>query len=228
MTSFVGTRTAYERASRVRAGGRFIGLRAAVVAAALLGPGGGCGSGGGGVGTPSSNPCQMLCEKQNACASPSAQPIPCAEVCVYGGDYYMGLAPTPYCPNLAAQTACVSAAVAMSCDAYQNAWVRCPTCPPLDGSPCSADIDCQKYSSNYRCDLSRPGGYCTAPCQTSDDCSISGPEVCATSAAPSFDPSAPASQAWCLLGCQSDANCRPGYACTNINASDGYGVCDAP
>jgi hypothetical protein len=185
-----------------------------------------CGGGSGGF---TGSPCQMLCEKRNSCvAATGGSTVPCDSICVYGGNYYPGLAPSPVCPNLAAQMTCVEAAVAMSCNDYDNGLVGCPACPPLDGSPCASDEDCAKYAPNYKCDLSRPGGYCTAPCQTSDDCSISGPETCSLGKAPSFDPNAPASQAWCLLSCTSDAGCRisDGYSCTNYSASEGFGICD--
>jgi hypothetical protein len=156
--------------------------------------------------------------------------VPCAEICVYGGNFLPGLAPAPVCPDLAGQQACVDAAVKMSCDSYQSALQGCPTCGVLDGSPCASDLDCQKYVSFYRCDLNRPGGYCTAPCQTPDDCSAAGPEICAASKAPSFAPQAPATQSWCLLGCQADTACRTaeGYACAGLNATGGFGVCDTP
>lgn len=145
-----------------------------------------------------------------------------------GGNYYTGLAPTPVCPNLAAQTSCIQAAVALSCEAYANAAAVCPVCPVLDGSPCASDNDCQKYEPAYRCDLSRPGGYCTAPCQTADDCSAGGPEICTSSTPRSFDHSAPTTQGWCILGCTSDAQCRTtdGYSCLDISAALGYGLCD--
>ena len=196
------------------------------VIAALARLGLSCGGGSSGF---TGSPCQMLCEKRNSCvAATGGSTVPCDSICVYGGNYYPGLAPSPVCPNLAAQTTCIEAAVAMSCSDYDNAFVGCPACPPLDGSPCTSDEDCAKYVPNYKCDLSRPGGYCTAPCQTSDDCSISGPEACSPGKAPSFDPNAPASQAWCLLSCTSNAGCRisDGYSCTNYNASEGFGICD--
>jgi len=177
------------------------------------------------------SPCQMICEKRNSCATAADEVLPCNAICVYGGNYGPGLAPSPVCPNLAAQTACIQAAVAMSCDAYANAAALCPPCGVLDGAPCASDQDCQKYQPNYRCDLSRPGGYCTAPCQTADDCSIAGPEICTASTAPSFDPGAPATQDWCLLGCQTDAQCRTsdGYRCVSSNLAGGYStsVCDS-
>jgi hypothetical protein len=185
-----------------------------------------CGSGSNGF---SGSPCQMLCEKRNSCvAATGGSTVPCDSICVYGGNYYPGLAPSPVCPNLAAQTTCIAAAVAMSCSDYDNAFIGCPACPPLDGSPCASNEDCAKYVPDYRCDLSRPGGYCTAPCQTSDDCSVSGPEACSLGKAPSFDPNAPSSQRWCLLSCSSDADCRTsdGYSCTNYSASEGFGICD--
>jgi hypothetical protein len=174
----------------------------------------------------------MICEKRNSCATTADEMVPCDAICVYGGNYGPGLAPSPVCPNLAAQTTCIEAAVAQSCDAYSDAAATCPPCGVLDGAPCSSDEDCQKYQPNYRCDLSRRGGYCTAPCQSADDCSIAGPEICTPSTAPSFDPGAPATQDWCLLGCKSDAQCRTsdGYSCVTLSSTSDYtfAVCDVP
>jgi len=164
----------------------------------------------------SGSPCQMICEKRNSCATTADERVPCNAICVYGGNYGPGLAPSPVCPNLAAQTSCVHAAVQMSCDAYSDAAFACPPCGVLDGAPCVSNGDCQKYQPNYLCDLSRPGGYCTAPCTTADDCSLAGPELCVTTATPpSFDPGAPATQAWCVLGCATGDQCRvsDGYSC---------------
>lgn len=188
----------------------------------------GCGPG---TPAPVGSPCKMLCEKQNSCAMGSgSDSIPCDAVCVYGGNYYPGLAPTPVCPSLAAQMTCVAAAVAMSCSAYQNAAFQCPICPPLVGSPCLSDSDCQHFVATYRCDLSRPGGYCTAPCLSTDDCSVAGPEVCTPGKAPSFDPGASSNQSWCLMECGTDADCRSGqgYQCENINVTYQIGICDSP
>jgi hypothetical protein len=181
----------------------------------------------------SGSPCQMICEKRNSCATTASGRVPCDQICVYGGNYGPGLAPSPVCPNLAAQTSCVQAAVALSCDAYSNAAGACPLCGVLDGAPCASNADCQKYQSNYLCDLSRPRGYCTAPCATADDCSIAGPEICTTiPTPPSFAPGAPATQAWCMLGCTTDAACRTsdGYGCVTIAVTGSYTttVCDVP
>jgi hypothetical protein len=176
----------------------------------------------------SGSPCQMICEKRNSCATTPDERVPCDQICVYGGNYGPGLAPSPVCPNLAAQTSCVQAAVQMSCEAYSDAAFRCPPCGVLDGAPCASNIDCQKYQPNYLCDVSRLGGYCTAPCMTSDDCSIAGPEICATTdAPPSFAMGASPTQRWCLLGCNHDEQCRAseGYGC--LAASGALGTCDA-
>jgi len=178
---------------------------------------------GGSIGA-SGSPCQMICEKRNSCATSASGRVPCDQICVYGGNYGPGLAPSPVCPNLAAQTSCVQAAVALSCEAYSDAAFACPPCGVLDGAPCASNADCQKYQPNYLCDLSRPGGYCTTACVTAYDCSLMGPEVCITTASPpSFDPSAPTAQTWCMLGCGTDAACRTsdGYACVN-------NTCDVP
>ena len=177
----------------------------------------------------SGSPCQMICEKRNSCATTADERLPCDQICVYGGNYGPGLAPSPVCPNLAAQTSCLQAAVAMSCGAYSDAALACPPCGVLDGAPCRSNTDCQKYQPNYLCDLSRPGGYCTAPCMRSDDCSIQGPEICTTTPAPpSFAAGAAETQHWCLLGCNQDQQCRAGgeYSCVHGNGA--LGTCDVP
>ena len=186
---------------------------------------GGCGSG---TASSNDNPCLTYCNKHNSCLGSSSTPVPCAAICAYGGNFSPGLGPAPACTNLAAQASCVASAVTLSCDTYQAAIAKCPACPVLDGSACSSDGDCQKYRPDYSCDLSRPGGYCTRACQSADDCSAGGPEICAAGRAPSFDPQAPTTQSWCLLGCGSDANCRTGYSCMNFSATLGFGTCDAP
>jgi hypothetical protein len=163
--------------------------------------------------------CAIACNKMNACRT---QPIPCGYLCSYGGHIWPGLAPAPSCPALEQQRACVQEAVKLACDAFLGALAVCPSCLPLVGSACAADFDCARFDANFRCDLGRPGGYCTAPCQQPDDCSFAGPEVCvALTSPPSFAPQSPASQQWCMLSCQ--AQCRPaeGYTCVN-------GLCDHP
>ncbi len=173
----------------------------------------GCGSGSSGSGSP----CQLLCEKWNSCRAANAQALPCAQLCVYGGNFAPGIGPSPYCPAIAAQTACVAAAVQLSCQAYSSTGLaNCPVCPPITGGPCQTNADCEKYDSRFKCDVSRPGGYCTAPCSDAFDCSEAGPEVC-LAATPSLDPGNTLSKTWCQLGCASDAFCRTadGYTCQN-------------
>jgi hypothetical protein len=159
-----------------------------------------------------------------------ASTFDCAAACTYGGNILPGLAPAPVCPGLAAQQACIDAAVQKGCQDYVTAAKSCLTCSVLDGSPCVSPDDCQKYQSDYSCDVNRPGGYCTRACETVDDCSFAGPEVCNVAKAPSFDPQAPATQSWCLLGCQSDADCRAGvgYKCIRSDPALTTGVCDLP
>lgn len=113
-----------------------------------------CGGSSGGL---SGSPCQLICEKRNSCAMTADERVPCDAICVYGANYGPGLAPSPVCPKLAAQTSCVRAAVQLSCDAYSDAAFACPPCGVLDGAPCASNGDCQKYQPNYLCDLSRPG-----------------------------------------------------------------------
>ncbi len=166
----------------------------------------------------------MLCAKSNSCRPPGAEAAPCESRCVYGSTWSVGLAPSPYCPNLAAQTRCVAVSVEMGCDTYQDALAACPACPPVDGAPCMTDRDCGSYDPRYRCDLSKPGGYCTAPCNSAADCnSIGGPETCVAASPPSFDAAGFLGPKWCQLGCTSDAFCRTGegYACTG-------GLCAQP
>jgi hypothetical protein len=173
------------------------------------------------------SPCFTVCEKLNGC--PDSNPFPCS-LCTYGGTLLPGLGPAPDCPDLAAQQSCVEAAAEKSCAEFLPAVAACPLCPVLDGSRCSSDGDCQQYRSDYRCDLGRNGGYCTAACGSADDCSPAGPEVCTTARAPSFDPEERVSRRWCLLGCQSDASCRTaeGYRCIREQPTSDHGACDLP
>ncbi len=183
------------------------------LAGALAGCGGGGAAGGGDAGGKS--PCELLCEKWNSCRGADTQALSCPQLCVYGGNFGPGIGPSPYCPQIAAQTTCVAAAVQMSCQAYDSTGLAtCPGCPPVTGGPCQTDFDCEKYDPRFKCDVSRPGGYCTAPCGDAFDCSEAGPEVC-VAAAPSFDPGGTISKTWCQLGCASNALCRTneGYTC---------------
>jgi hypothetical protein len=181
------------------------------------------GCGGGGPATAGKSPCELLCEKWNSCRGANSDALPCASLCVYGGNFGPGIGPSPYCPALAAQTTCVAAAVQMSCTAYESGLATCPACPPLTGGPCQTNLDCERYDPRFRCDLTVPGGSCTAPCSSAFDCSEAGPEVCSGARLPSVDPAGTISPTWCRLGCVSDAICRTaeGYACVN-------GLCDVP
>jgi hypothetical protein len=173
------------------------------------------------------SPCITLCQKLNSCRrAMNAAPISCG-ACSYGGDLLPGLGPAPSCPALAAQQTCVEAAVTRSCDEYIGAALACPQCPVLDGSACTSDADCQQYRRDYRCDLGRPGGYCTRACTDPDQCSTVGPEICTGGKPPSFAPQASPTDSFCLLGCRSDAECRTadGYACL-FSASLSHGLCD--
>ena len=137
-----------------------------------------------------------------------------------------GLAPTPACTDVAAQQTCIEMATQQSCsnDAYLGAAAACATCGVPRRSGCASDADCQRYQPDYRCDLGRPGGYCTKACGSADDCSAVGPENCSPGRTPSFDPQAPAGQTWCILGCRAGlriAESPTGYKCTMTG-------CDVP
>jgi hypothetical protein len=176
------------------------------------------------------NACTAVCEKIKSCggnAPPRCSPCP------YGGHLSPGLAPSPVCADLAAHERCVQAAVRLSCDATGPALAACPRCGVLDGGPCASDADCEKYDPDWRCDLGRPGGYCTRRCEQADsDCSAIGPEVCTGGPAPSFDPQPPAGQRWCFLGCKTDSDCRAaeGYRCVRGRepSDPTLGICDRP
>lgn len=62
-------------------------------------------------------PCSLLCDKLNQCKQAmNEMVVDCTSECRYGGNLLPGLAPTPDCPSVAAQTNCIQAAVGMSCD----------------------------------------------------------------------------------------------------------------
>lgn len=176
------------------------------------------------------NACVTLCNKMKSCGEPVA---PVCSPCPYGGLLIPGLGPSPSCADLEAHTSCIEAAARQSCSDYGRAAAACPRCGVLDGSPCSVDADCATYLPGYRCDRSRPGGYCTRRCDYADsDCSAIGPEVCVGGPAPSFDPGPGPEQKWCFLGCKSDGDCRvsEGYACVfgRVAGVPRIGICDKP
>ena len=72
-------------------------------------------------------------------------------------------------------------------------------CAPEVGDPCASALEC---GTEMICDLSLPGGYCTA-----GDCEFLGcPEagVCITF---------PNSEEWCMTQCSSNGDCRDEYEC---------------
>ena len=72
-------------------------------------------------------------------------------------------------------------------------------CAPEVGDPCSSALEC---GAEMICDLSLPGGYCTA-----GNCEFLGcPEagICITF---------PNTEEWCMTECSSDDDCRDGYEC---------------
>lgn len=72
------------------------------------------------------------------------------------------------------------------------------------GDPCSGVRDCPALPG-ARC-LDWPGGYCTAPCEPDGACeegtcaALSGAEI------PGLGPN-------CMRACETDRECRAGYAC---------------
>lgn len=80
---------------------------------------------------------------------------------------------------------------------YDCAFTTCASvCSPF-GSPCQSGADCESgYCS------SSGGGYCSEPCTSHDDCSISG--FCADD----FD-----GVTKCVPACEDALGCEPGYGC---------------
>jgi hypothetical protein len=181
---------------------------------------GGCG---GASSQATNSSCVTICGKVNTCGAATGTPaVDCAVECAEGHSLAM-LLPAADCGfPPAGQQACVERAVQQSCADYFVEAEACLSCTSVDGNPCSSDDDCQIFHLAYRCDLSRPGGYCTKACGLSADCSFG--ETCNFSSnAPSFSPQATSSRDWCLHACRSDTDCRKdqGYACLN-------GGCDIP
>ncbi len=100
-----------------------------------------------------------------------------------------------------------------------NGKCECPdnVCPVEDGAigaSCSSDDDCRAAGPNKSCfteDQGLPGGYCTA------DCSL---QACPEG---STEVSLYGQYCRCMKTCKTDADCREGYSCDNI---DGKNICN--
>ena len=81
-------------------------------------------------------------------------------------------------------------------------------CQPVIGDACESSIKCS-VTGDRVCDLAQPEGYC----------SIQGcdPDTCPDDALCvewRFEPNRTATS-WCMLQCDSDSDCRDGYACVD-------------
>jgi len=97
-------------------------------------------------------------------------------------------------------------------------------CSPDIGDSCRTSLNCSQQGDRT-CDTTMPGGYCTVP-----NCE---PDTCPTEAAcvafrqwPSIVPACqdPSDtrmmRAFCMVHCESNSDCRTGYVCGDVNASD--------
>ena len=80
-----------------------------------------------------------------------------------------------------------------------SALALAPGCSAIVGDACTTQTDC---GSSMYCELSLPDGYCTLRDCVDRDCPDEG--VCVRF---SVDVS------YCMLLCESDADCRDGYRC---------------
>jgi hypothetical protein len=93
-------------------------------------------------------------------------------------------------------------------------------CTPQIGDTCTVSTDCSQLGDRL-CDASQPDGYCTVFNCEPDTCPTDGNGVC-VAFFPQLDPAcggADSAQSprfertFCMRGCDSDSDCRSGYAC---------------
>ncbi len=87
-----------------------------------------------------------------------------------------------------------------------------PVCMPGNapvGSVCTVHSDCAATGGDPLCLFTWPDGFCTEGCDLMlNDCPMG-----------SFCIPASPSEGFCVVSCQSDMDCRPGYTCGDV----GYG-----
>ncbi len=92
-------------------------------------------------------------------------------------------------------------------------------CQPEIGDPCVSSLDCSAQGDRL-CDTSQPEGYCTVfncepdACPEQSMCLGFGLELDPACTTESVDPRWPRFQrTFCLRACETDEDCRDGYAC---------------
>lgn len=100
-------------------------------------------------------------------------------------------------------------------------------CTPKIGDDCKLSTDCSlSGSSNRLCDTSQPGGYCTEFNCTGNRCGEDAACALFAAAVPGcgYDDrngssGARTARAFCVATCESDGDCRDGYACVDPRTS---------
>lgn len=92
-------------------------------------------------------------------------------------------------------------------------------CAPEIGDSCSKDVDCARSSSDRRCDLAQPGGYCTTFGCNANACPDKAVCVLYNAAVPGcvYDDrdASRVGRSFCMAVCEDDDDCRDGYVCVD-------------
>ncbi len=95
-------------------------------------------------------------------------------------------------------------------------------CSPKIGDECQLSTDCSAAADRL-CDISAPGGYCTiyncepGACPEDESlCVEFGAQRSAAAGCQSQQSPSPYARAFCMATCDSDDDCRAGYACVNL------------
>ena len=103
-------------------------------------------------------------------------------------------------------------------------------CQPQIGDDCRRDLDCSQRRDRV-CDTTQEGGYCTQYNCSPTSCP-KGEAVCVAfnnnpaSVEGCSNPGRPSPYArnFCMRPCETDTDCRSGYACVNVNVANPWGA----
>ncbi len=98
-------------------------------------------------------------------------------------------------------------------------------CSPKIGDECTVSTNCSPTGDRL-CDITQPGGYCTIfncepdTCPGDSSCINFGTNL--SPVGPACTPSqgnSPYQRSFCMEQCESDSDCRSGYACRDLSGS---------
>lgn len=103
-------------------------------------------------------------------------------------------------------------------------------CKSQIGDECQISTDCSSAGDRL-CDITAPGGYCTVyncepgTCPEEESvCVQFGSQRSTIAACEDYQSPSPYARAFCMASCESADDCRAGYECANVRASNAWGA----